>query len=98
MPPGRVACCPAPDSRPAGVRGRTHPARPPTRDRTEETYMAPATAILDSLRTQLDLTDFQKLHWEGNFTDYLGTVLDTPGVTRTAYQRLYDMILSHGIE
>ena len=29
--------------------------------------MANATAILDSLRTQMDLTDFRKLHWEGSF-------------------------------
>src|SRR5436305_14471445 len=60
--------------------------------------MATATAILDTLRTQLDTTEYKKLHWEGSFSDYLNTVLATPGVTRTAYQRLYDMILSHGTE
>lgn len=60
--------------------------------------MANATAILDSLRTQIDLTDYKKLHWEGSFSDYLNIVLDSPAVTRTAYQRLYDMILSHGVE
>src|SRR5947209_15580347 len=60
--------------------------------------MANATAILDSLRTQIDVTDFRKLHWEGSFADYLNIVLDNPGVTRTAYQRLYDMILGHGTE
>src|SRR6267154_1928914 len=60
--------------------------------------MANATAILDSLRSQIDLTDYKKLHWEGSFSDYLNTVLETPQVTRTAYQRLYDMILSHGVE
>lgn len=60
--------------------------------------MATATAILDTLRTQLDTTEYKKLHWEGSFSDYLNTVLEHPGVTRTAYQRLYDMILSHGSE
>ncbi len=60
--------------------------------------MATATAILDSLRTEIDTTDFQKLHWEGGFADYLDIVLKNPGVTRTAFQRLYDMILSHGTE
>jgi serine protein kinase len=60
--------------------------------------MATATAILDTLRRQLDLTDFQKLNWEGSFADYLEVVLKTPGVTRTAFQRLYDMILSHGTD
>ena len=60
--------------------------------------MATGTAILDTLRTHLDLTDYHKLHWEGSFEEYLTIVLETPGVTRTAYQRLYDMILSHGTE
>ena len=59
---------------------------------------SPATAILDTLRSQLDLTDFRKLHWEGSFQEYLTIVLESPEVTRTAYQRLYDMILSHGVE
>lgn len=60
--------------------------------------MAPAQAILDSVRSQLDLSDYKKLHWEGNFTGYLNLVLETPGVTRTAFQRLYDMIMSHGTD
>jgi len=60
--------------------------------------MATATAILDTLRTQLDTAEYRKLHWEGSFAQYLDTVLAHPGVTRTAYQRLYDMVLSHGVE
>ncbi|MGL4550802.1 MAG: PrkA family serine protein kinase, partial [Gemmataceae bacterium] len=60
--------------------------------------MATSQAILDSIRSHIDLTDYKKLHWEGSFTDYLDIVIRTPGVTRTAYQRLYDMILSHGVE
>lgn len=60
--------------------------------------MATATAILDTLRTQLDTAEYRKLHWEGSFAEYLDTVLAHPGVTRTAYQRLYDMVLSHGVE
>ena len=60
--------------------------------------MAAATAILDTLRAQLDTSEYKKLHWEGAFADYLGIALETPGVTRTAHQRLYDMILSHGSE
>jgi serine protein kinase len=60
--------------------------------------MATATAILDGLRARLDTTEYRKLHREGSFTDYLNIVLETPGVTRTAFQRLYDMILSHGTD
>ncbi len=60
--------------------------------------MAAATAILNSLRSDGDIHDYQKLHWDGSFEDYLGIVIARPDVTRTAYQRLYDMILSHGTE
>ena len=55
-------------------------------------------AILDSIREQLNLTEYHKIHWEGSFEEYLDIVREHPEVTRTAYQRLYDMILSHGTE
>src|SRR5437868_1675395 len=54
--------------------------------------------ILSALRPQLDVGDYRKTHWEGTFEDYLSIVLEHPEVTRSAYQRLYDMILSHGTE
>ncbi len=54
--------------------------------------------ILTIIREQLDLSDYRKVHWEGTFEEYLDIVRDHPDVTRTAYQRLYDMILSHGVE
>jgi serine protein kinase len=60
--------------------------------------MATASAILDGLRSQLNTGEYKKLHWEGTFSDYLNMVIETPGITRTAYQRLYDMILSHGTD
>ncbi len=55
-------------------------------------------AILASLRQQLNLSDYRKTHWEGGFEEYLDIVREHPEVTRTAYQRLYDMIVSHGTE
>src|SRR5258707_8215357 len=60
--------------------------------------MSKGKAILASIRQQLDLTDYRKIHWEGSFEEYLDIVYKHPEVTRTAYQRLYDMILSHGTE
>ena len=60
--------------------------------------MAAASAILHSLRSEGEIHDYQKLHWDGSFEEYLGVVIERPEVTRTAYQRLYDMILSHGTE
>jgi serine protein kinase len=60
--------------------------------------MATGKAILNSIRQQLNLSDYRKKHWEGSFDEYLDIVREHPEVTRTAYQRLYDMILSHGTE
>jgi len=54
--------------------------------------------ILNAMRQQLNLSDYRKKHWEGSFDEYLDIVADRPDVTRTAYQRLYDMLLSHGTE
>jgi serine protein kinase len=45
-----------------------------------------------------NLADYQKKHWQGTFAEYLEVVRRDPKVTRTAYQRLYDMILSYGTE
>jgi serine protein kinase len=55
-------------------------------------------SILSSIREHLNLPEYQKIHWEGSFEEYLDIVYKHPEVTRTAYQRLYDMILSHGVE
>ena len=41
---------------------------------------------------------YRDLHWEGSFEDYLAIVKKRPDVTRNAYQRLYDMIVSYGEE
>ncbi len=46
----------------------------------------------------LDLKQYQSEHWEGSFQDYLNMVNDNPMLVRTAHQRLYDMVLSYGVE
>ncbi|MFN0062025.1 MAG: PrkA family serine protein kinase [Myxococcaceae bacterium] len=43
-----------------------------------------------------DVKQYAELHWEGSFEEYLSLVRQNPKVTRTAFQRIYDMILSHG--
>ena len=60
--------------------------------------MSKGKAILATVRQELNLSDYRKKHWEGSFDEYLDIVREHPEVTRTAYQRLYDMILSHGTE
>jgi serine protein kinase len=52
-------------------------------------------AIIDR---KLNVGQFREQHWEGSFTDYLDLVLDQPAVARNAFQRVYDMILSYGVE
>jgi serine protein kinase len=60
--------------------------------------MATGKVILNALRKELNLSDYRKKHWEGTFDEYLDIVREHPEVTRSAYQRLYNMILSHGTE
>jgi serine protein kinase len=71
-----------------------HPAAPPM----EDTAMSIGKAILASVRQQQNLTDYRKTHWEGTFDEYLDVVAEHPEITRSAYQRLFDMIVSHGTE
>jgi serine protein kinase len=42
--------------------------------------------------------EYERLTWSGSFEDYLELVRSSPQVTRTAYQRLYDMMASWGTE
>ncbi len=45
-----------------------------------------------------NLKEFAELNWTGTFEDYLALVRKNPAVTRSAFQRVYDMILSYGQE
>ncbi len=60
--------------------------------------MSTGTDLIARIAGRQNLADFQKKHWHGAFADYLDIVRTDPKVTRTAYQRVYDMILSHGTE
>lgn len=45
-----------------------------------------------------DRQQFRDLHWTGPFESYLDLVAQNPKITRNAFQRVYDMIVSHGTE
>ncbi len=60
--------------------------------------MGAANDIITLIRSKQDVAEFQELNWTGTFDDYLDLVVRNPRVTRTAFQRIYDMILSHGVE
>ncbi|MDO8494264.1 MAG: serine protein kinase, partial [Deltaproteobacteria bacterium] len=54
--------------------------------------------LLDQLnRWKVKKVD-QDLTWQGSFTDYIKIVEENPKVARSAFQRIYDMILTYGFE
>jgi serine protein kinase len=44
------------------------------------------------------LNEFRKATWSGSFQDYINLVQESPEISRNAFQRIYDMILSYGSE
>src|ERR1700752_3038376 len=57
-----------------------------------------ASNMTDRIAAMQDFKLYRELHWEGSFEEYLGIVREKPQVTRNAYQRLYDMVISYGTE
>jgi len=60
--------------------------------------MSDGRAIISLIGQRQDLDQFRKKNWVGTFDEYLDIVRERPEVTRTAYERLYDMILSYGVD
>jgi serine protein kinase len=52
--------------------------------------------IIGKARQALDLETYRDQHWTGTLSQYLDIVREDPRVTRSAFERIYDMILSHG--
>jgi serine protein kinase len=59
--------------------------------------IAGAEVLLSLIKQKQDLQGYRERHWTGTLADYMEVVLANPRVARNAYQRLYDMILSHGV-
>ena len=55
-----------------------------------------AQSILDRFSSSQSASAYRHEHWQGSFAEYLDIVSANPKVTRSAYQRLYDMILADG--
>ncbi len=53
-------------------------------------------SIITRAKQALDLETFRQQHWTGNFSEYLDLVRGNPLVTRSSFERIYDMILSYG--
>jgi len=54
--------------------------------------------LMEKVRSMQDMEKYRELNWEGTLADYLEIVHRNPKVARSAYQRVYDMILSYGYE
>jgi serine protein kinase len=54
--------------------------------------------MIQRIAAMQDFRLYRELNWEGTFEDYLQIVRERPQVTRNAYQRAYDMIISYGTE
>ncbi len=58
--------------------------------------MADSRALLERISQRKSPEAYRHEHWQGSFDEYLDIVRREPRVTRTAYQRLYDMVISYG--
>lgn len=54
--------------------------------------------LMSMIQSMQDVTAFRELSWDGNFSEYLKLVEKNPKVSRTSFQRLYDMIITYGTE
>src|SRR5262245_49106494 len=63
--------------------------------RTESSASASMVELIASMQ---DYDRYRDLAWEGSFEEYLHIVRERPQVTRNAFQRVYDMVISYGTE
>jgi serine protein kinase len=54
--------------------------------------------MVSQIALMQDYSRYRDLAWEGSFEEYLSIVRERPHVTRNAFQRVYDMVISYGTE
>jgi len=57
-----------------------------------------ANGLASIIEKKLDTSTYRQQHWEGTFWEYLEIVQENPAVARNAFQRVFDMISSYGVE
>ena len=55
-----------------------------------------ALKLMDMVSTEDHLDQFKNFNWTGSFEEYLDMLSKDPSIARTAFQRIYDMIMSYG--
>ena len=54
--------------------------------------------IISLVAQRQDREQFRKKNWVGTFAEYLDLGREVPKSTRNAFERVYDMIMSYGVE
>ncbi|MGE3405275.1 MAG: PrkA family serine protein kinase [Pirellulales bacterium] len=60
--------------------------------------MTDGRSIISMVAERQDLDQFRKKNWNGSFDQYLDLVREDPKVTRNAFERVYDMVMSYGVD
>jgi serine protein kinase len=67
-------------------------------DKPETKDVGEKGSMVSQIGSLQDFERYRDLSWEGNFEEYLQIVRERPQVTRNAFQRVYDMVISYGTE
>lgn len=54
--------------------------------------------LIEKIASYQNVEEYREQHWSGTFEEYLALVKQFPQVTRNAFQRVYEMILTYGRE
>jgi serine protein kinase len=60
--------------------------------------MTSGSSVISLISERQDIGQFRKKHWVGSFEEYLDVVAADPRITRNAFERVYDMVISYGTE
>lgn len=52
--------------------------------------------IIEAFQKKFNSDEYKNMNWTGSLEEYLDIVAKNPQVARSAYQRIYDMVLSYG--
>jgi serine protein kinase len=55
-------------------------------------------SLIERISEMQNVEEYRELNWSGNFEDYLELVREHPEITRSAFQRVYDMVVAKGSE
>ncbi len=54
--------------------------------------------LIGQIAALQNVDEYRELNWSGTFEEYLELIRKNPEITRTAFQRIYDMVVGYGTE